>query len=145
MIEIHSSYYNAWIESFPNPGESSLDEDDDSVDYEDDSTSSSASSSDDDDDEGEESENESEGEMEESVLIEFHSESDSKAERDSDPENEDVFEFSADFSSSGSSMMIGTHQLEANIMDLSPREFRRYNYKQSYPPAPPTSPTHSFN
>ena len=62
-------------------------------------------------------------------MIDFHSETDSKTEPDSDNE-EEVFEFSAGFSSgdfSNEHLLIGTQQMEANIMDISPRIFRRYS------------------
>ena len=55
----------------------------------------------------------------------------SKKDDEDDSEGEDIFtcEFSADFSSSNVLDIAGTtagRQLEANLMDMSPRRLRRY-------------------
>ncbi len=69
--------------------------------------------------------------MDESVFIEFRSDSDvSQPEREPDSEQEEVFEFSSEISSG--SLVIGTQQLEANVMDMSPSRFRRYYHSLLY-------------
>ena len=69
--------------------------------------------------------------MDESVFIDFRSDSDvSQPEREPDSEQEEVFEFSSEISSG--SLVIGTQQLEATVMDMSPRRLRRYYYHLYY-------------
>ena len=112
-------YYNAWIESFPDPNYTT------DMDYLDDSDSASSSDS----ASFDEDESDDDDDIDDSLMIDFQSETDSnsKTEPGSDIE-EEVFEFSAGFSSndfSNEHLLIGTQQMEANVMDISPRRFRR--------------------
>lgn len=130
-------YYNAWIETYSNDDiqklSGSLESDEYSESDDEDSSQSESSDSDDEDIEFDESMFQSGLTVEQSESI--PSGKGVKKERRNSDSDEEVFEFSADFSSGNImdiplGITVGT-QLEANIMDLSPRRFRRSETESS--------------
>ena len=132
IISVVLRYYNAWIETYSNDDiqklSGSLESDEYSESDDEDSSQSESSDSDDEDIEFEDAT------MFQSDLTVEQSESipsgkGVKKERRNSDSDEEVFEFSVDFSSGNImdipiGITVGT-QLEANVMDLSPRRFRR--------------------
>ena len=148
-VSILTRYYNAWIETFSEADFRRLSESHDVSDKD----SSETESSDDSQDDTSESEEEP-SQIEDGIsIVEFRSDATSmnvtlphkkqggekdvktavilKKDDEDDSEGEDIFtcEFSADFSSSNVLDIAGTtagRQLEANLMDMSPKRLRRY-------------------